>query len=84
MNKRTPVSAAELYVLLDREFRARQSPRCATCYILLPYRVDRGTPDAPNWEVVYPPSCDNGCADILDEIVTKHAALYDLEGENDR
>ena len=82
MDKRTPISAAELYVLLDREFRARQSPQCATCYILLPYRVDRPDASAANWEIVYPPSCEQGCIDVLDEIVMKHAALFDLEDGN--
>ena len=78
MSKRTAISAGELYVMLDREFRLRQSNQCARCYILLPYRVDQPDGDRPNWEINLPAACANGCADMLDELVRKYAALYDL------
>jgi hypothetical protein len=78
MNKRTTISAGELYVILEREFRLRQSSECASCYILLPYRVDQPDGDRPNWEINLPPTCGHGCSEVLEELVRKYSSLYDL------
>ena len=79
MSKRKPITAGELYVQLDREFRQRRPRECANCYLLMPFRVDRD--EGPNWEVIAPPSCGHGCADIIDELVAEYAELYDLESD---
>jgi hypothetical protein len=62
------VTAEELYVLLDREFRRRASRECRVCYIQLPYRVDPAN-EGPNWEVLMPPGCERGCTDVMEEII---------------
>jgi hypothetical protein len=75
--ERRVISPGELYVILDREFRLRQSRECSGCYILLPYRIDNhGT--GPNWEIVLPPSCPHGCAEVIAELIDEAAEKYDI------
>src|SRR2546430_15872219 len=69
MKNRTPIQVADLYVLLQREFRRRQVPDCDTCYVQLPFHVDRAEPNAANWEVIIPASCSFGCREIMDEVL---------------
>lgn len=78
MESKTAISAGELYVMLDREFRLRQPRECKACYILLPFRIDRSGGTDSNWELVYPPPCEYGCAVIIEELVDGHATRYDL------
>lgn len=78
MKNRTPVQAADLYVLLQREFRRRQTPECGTCYMQLPFRVDQIAPGSPNWEVIFPPSCTFGCREAMDEVIEDFAQRYEL------
>jgi hypothetical protein len=82
MKHKTEIHAADLYVLLQREFRRRQAPECAACYVQLPYRVDRIEPDAPNWEVSVPASCAHGCQSLIEELVGEFGALYDLRPDD--
>jgi hypothetical protein len=76
--ERRPISAGELYVMLDREFRLRQSTKCGSCYILLPFRVDQHDHSKANWEIVMPPDCPYGCARIVERIVEDYAERYEL------
>jgi hypothetical protein len=78
MKNRTKLAAADLYVLLQRELRRRQA-NCKSCFMQLPFRVDRTDPDAPNWEVVTPPPCDSGCTLVIEELVSEFGELYDLK-----
>jgi len=84
MKNRTELPAADLYVLLQRELRRRQPAQCESCFMQLPFQVDRRDPEAANWEVVTPPLCDNGCAAVIDEIVYEFGLLYDLRPAEDR
>lgn len=77
MKNRTPIAAADLYVLLQRELRRRQA-NCKSCFMQLPFRVDRTDPESPNWEVVTPPPCDSGCSSVIDELVVEFGQIYDL------
>jgi hypothetical protein len=79
MKNRTALQAADLYVLLQREFRRRQSPQCGGCYVQLPYRVDRPDEEAPNWEVRLPPACSFGCRQLAEELIEEFRMLYDLQ-----
>ena len=81
MTTRTEVQAADLYVLLQREFRRRQSASCDACYMQLPYRVDRGDGESANWEVALPPPCPLHCQLVIEEIVEEFQRLYDLRAE---
>lgn len=83
MKNRKAISAGELYVILDREFRLRQSRECGTCYILLPFRVDEPDDSKANWEIVIPPPCPHGCAQVLEELVEEYSRVYDLHEGDD-
>jgi hypothetical protein len=79
---RTEINAADLYVLLQREFRRRQAPECSACYVQLPFRVDNRDAQSSNWEVVLPPPCASGCHDVMLEIIDDFQALYDLKPDD--
>ena len=81
-NNRKVISAGELYVMLDREFRMRQSRECGTCYILLPFRVDQPDHEKANWEIIAPPECKFNCAALIDQLVEKYAAAYNLAADD--
>ena len=83
MRKKIPISAGELYVILDREFRMRHSRECKSCYILLPYRVDSRDDGDGNWEVIIPPECPYGCSAVLEELVETYANVYELAADID-
>jgi len=82
VKNRTEMYAADLYVLMQREFRRRQTPACAICYVQLPFRVDRRDERAANWEVVIPPPCALSCAAVIDEIVSEFQQLYELKPDD--
>ena len=84
MKNRLSITAADLYVLLQREFRRRQVPACSSCYVQLPFRVDRPTPDAPNWEVIVPTACTYGCRELMDDVIEQFSGRYDLLPEQAR
>jgi len=85
MSKRKPISAGELYVHLDREFRHRRPRDCESCYLLLPYRVDRnGDDSSSNWEVIIPPACGHGCGEVIEELVAEFGQHYELLSESER
>jgi hypothetical protein len=74
--QRQSVSAADLFVMLDREFRRRQPRECGGCYVQLPFRVDVGAGQA-NWEVVTQ-SCVLRCEAVLQDLVQEFQRQYDL------
>jgi hypothetical protein len=82
MNNRSGIYAADLYVLLQRELRRRQSPECDVCYIQLPFRVDRQDADSPNWEVILPPACPKGCRQVIEDLVAEFGLLYELRPDD--
>jgi hypothetical protein len=79
MDKRTAVNAADLFVLLDREFRRRKPRECSQCFIQLPFRIDARDPQVANWEAHVPSSCGHGCELIVEELVFEFQSLYDLK-----
>jgi hypothetical protein len=79
MEKKVAVTAADLFVLLDREFRRRRPRDCTGCFMQLPYSVDPRAPSDPDWEMLLPAECGNGCVDVAEEIVGELQALYDLK-----
>ena len=81
MTNRTAIAAADLYVLLQREFRRRQVPDCTACFVQLPFRVDRRATSDANWEVFIPAECGFNCRDVMDEVVQDFSRRYDLASE---
>lgn len=82
-NQRVAVSAADLFVLLDREFRRRQPRDCGDCYVQLPFRVDAGRIGQANWEVVTPIRCALRCEAVLQDVVQEFQRQYDLSRARD-
>ena len=78
MRNKTSIAAADLYVLLQREFRRRQMPECSTCYVQLPFRVDNPNATGANWEIIFPSTCTRGCREVLDQVVEDFSHRYDL------
>ena len=78
MKNRTPIAAADLYVMLQREFRRRQIPDCSSCYVQLPFRVDKSDAHAANWEVIVPSSCAFNCREVMDEVIEDFSRRYEL------
>jgi hypothetical protein len=76
---KTPVTAADLWVLLDREFRRRRPRECDACFVPLPFRVDTAD-GAPNWEVDIR-SCGKRCEFILEELVQELQRRHDLASD---
>lgn len=78
MKNRTPIAAADLYVLLQREFRRRQVADCAACYVQLPFRVDRSDGTASNWEVIVPAGCDYNCREVMGDVIEDFSQRFEL------
>jgi hypothetical protein len=77
--RRTPVTTADLYVMLEREFRRRKSP-CRLCFVQLPYRVDAHGGEC-NWEIHMPVDCGSGCGAALARLVGDFQDLYTLSAD---
>ena len=84
MKNRTDIYPADLYVLLEREFKRRKPTECDACYIQLPYRVDRLDENAANWELLIPPACPYGCRVVIEDLVQEFGTLYDLAEDRGR
>lgn len=78
MKTRIPIAAADLFVLLDREFQ-RHRRQCDACFVSLPFRVDRRGPEGPNWETILPSPCEARCDALLQEIVARMQLAYELQ-----
>jgi len=77
MDGKTAIAAADLFVLIDREFRRRKARDCAACALQLPYRVDRG--NGANWEMIGPRDCGRGCMSAFEDLVREFQSLYQLK-----
>ena len=82
MDTKRTITAADLYVLLTRELKRRQSEKCGSCFIQLPYRVDRRNERTGNWELPMPPDCGGECRGILEDLYAEFAAQYELTTES--
>src|SRR5437764_1464118 len=67
--ERTVISPAQLYAILDREFKKRRPKQCSKCRIPLPYF--RKPPDevSANWHIGTPSECPEGCDAIIAELL---------------
>lgn len=76
--RKTAMSAADLFVMLDREYRRRRTRECETCFVQLPFRVDQASLGRANWEVLTPPDCPASCVSVLQDLVEELQERYDL------
>jgi hypothetical protein len=81
MNPKTVLTAADLFVLLDREFRRRKPRECTTCFLQIPYRTTPGNGYDSNWDVVLPQHCAHGCEAVFEDLVQDFQGLYQLKAE---
>jgi hypothetical protein len=80
VNRKT-ISSAQLYAILDREFKALRHRECTSCRIPLPYF--RRPPDevSANWAIGTPSECPQGCHLVIAELLAKLWTQYDIEPE---
>ena len=76
---RTAVSAAHLYAILDRDFKALRPMACVRCNMPLPYWQSPPDEVSANWTVGTPPTCNHGCHLVIAELVTRLWSRYDLD-----
>jgi hypothetical protein len=81
MERKTALSAAELYVMLARELRRRQSRQCNACFIELPRVAEPGENGTANWTLDMPPDCGGECRGIIEDLVAQFSNLYVLRTE---
>ena len=68
------LSAADLFVLLERAFRRRRE--CHACAFTLPFRTAAAGPS--NWSVIPSHACSEPCRLVLEQLVAEHQACYRL------
>ena len=76
---RCTISAAQLYAILDREFKELRPAGCGACRVPLPYW--RRPPDdvSANWNLGQPTECPHGCHIVVAELLTRLWTRYDIE-----
>jgi len=72
------MTSADLFVLLDREFRRRRPRECESCEVQLPYPVNPVS--GSNWEALVM-GCGHGCVAVFEDLLAEFQRLYDLKGE---
>jgi hypothetical protein len=80
VRKRVP--AAQLYAVLDREFRALRPDECRVCRVPLPYRKDPPDEVSANWLIGHPSSCVHGCHLVIAELLARLWTRYDLDASS--
>ncbi len=78
---RTTITSAQLYAILDREFRQLKPKECYRCTVPLPYY--RKPPDdvSANWQIGTPIECPNHCHVVIAEMLTRLWTRYDIQPE---
>jgi hypothetical protein len=76
---RTTLSGAQLYAILDREFKQLRPTACTRCRVPLPYW--RQPPDdvSANWHIGQPTNCPHGCHLVVAELLARLWTRYDIE-----
>jgi hypothetical protein len=75
------ISSAQLYAILDREFKALRPKLCTKCRVPLPYF--RKAPDdvSANWAIGTPAECPEGCHVVIAELLARLWTAYDMAPE---
>jgi hypothetical protein len=76
---RHEIPVAQLYAILDREFKRARPAECATCAVPLPYW--RKPPDdvSANWFIGTPRECAHGCHLVIAELLASLWTKYDID-----
>jgi hypothetical protein len=76
---RKSLPAAQLYAVLDREFRALRPARCRLCRVPLPFPQDAPDEVSANWVIGNWTECSHGCHIVIAELLATLWTRYDLE-----
>jgi hypothetical protein len=76
---RTSISPAQLYAILDREFKRLRPKACTTCAVPLPYWQRPPDDVSANWFIGQPKECEHGCHLVVAEVLAKLWTQYDIE-----
>ena len=75
---RTSITPGRLYWLLTREFHEKRPEHCSACRMPLPELVETTDDEQPNWTPGgVSPLCDR-CTPVIEEIIARHQAAYDI------
>ena len=76
---RQALPVAQLYAILDREFRSKRPAACTTCSVPLPYW--RKPPDdvSANWFIGTPRECEHGCDAVIAEVLAELWTRYNVD-----
>ena len=75
---RTTLSTAQLYGVLDREFRKRKPAACVACSVPLPYWCPAPDEVSANWMIGTPRVCQHRCHIVIAELVTLLWSRYEV------
>jgi hypothetical protein len=78
---RKKIPPAELHDILTREFRKSAGDLCMKCRIPMPAYLEPGSSAGPNWRIGGIAECSSLCHTILEDLVAKLAAQYDITRE---
>ena len=76
---RTTLPVAQLYAILDREFKQRRPSVCKSCSVPLPYYQLPPDDVSANWFIGTPRECRYGCHSIIAELLAELWTRYDLD-----
>ena len=76
---RQTLSTAQLYAILDREFRARKATDCGTCKVPLPFFRKPADDVSANWYIGTPSECPHHCQVIIAEVLANLWSQYNIE-----
>lgn len=74
---RVALSAADLFVVLEKAFR-RRARECEACAFSIPFFISASGTRGANWTVVPGAQCTENCRLVLEEIIAKHQSSYRL------
>jgi hypothetical protein len=74
---RTTITPGRLYAKLASEFRQCCCGNCSSCVVPMPFPLE-GTGPGPNWALeALPRDCEK-CAKLIQDLVRRYQAEYDL------
>jgi hypothetical protein len=75
---RKKISPSQLHERLSRDFRKTAGDLCLKCSIPMPAYLEPGESQGPNWRLTSGAECSSLCHTILEDLVAKYSAEYDI------
>ena len=80
---RTTLTAAQLYTILDAEFRKLRPGACRRCRVPMPYWREPPDDVSASWHIGTPVECPEGCHLVIAELLARMWTLYDMQPERE-